>query len=335
MNEQQLERLSRFLDGDLSPEEEQELRAELETNPTLASELEEMQRLQHAVYTLAAREKPPAELDVLVEPLRRDRVMPRSVRPVYRWLAAAATVVVAVTVGIEIGRQGPVHDPSTLAPATTSAVGTGDDESSGRRGYFRLQPMPRFKEEAEAPQGAAEKLLATPPAFPAPDEAPALEVAGPLPEPPGQEGSATPIEEETGVGAASESVSGNEVERDSDTISGETRERSSRTRALAFDSAVSSAAPSSERVNARYRLEGDRGWLSVELSAVVPPGLYRLLVHVYGERSGMITIIESVPPLSSAARSAIERSLRAVVIADRTETGELSIELEVPERAEP
>jgi len=102
MEERRLERLSRFVDGDLDPAEERELRSRLETDPVLAAELASLQTLRRSVADLAALDRPPADLDTLVEPLLRGRPERAPLRPWARWLAVAAVAIAGLTVIIRL-----------------------------------------------------------------------------------------------------------------------------------------------------------------------------------------------------------------------------------------
>jgi hypothetical protein len=173
MDERRNERLSRYLDGDLSDAEATEVERALENDPELRADLEAAQRLRRAVWDLAAGMEPPAELDLVMEPLRRGAPASGSrVRPVYRWLGAAAAVVLGVTVAMEMVRRNP--SPDAVQP-TRSVAANGDD-----REIFELAPLPSAVPDDNRPIGATDRLLEEEPPAPAAPEPPALEVVGPL-----------------------------------------------------------------------------------------------------------------------------------------------------------
>jgi hypothetical protein len=179
MTNQARENLSRLLDGDLSPEESEQLTREIEENHSLREHFESMKRIREAVALLAREDEPPAALDSLVEPLRRARPKMVSVRPAYKWLAAAATLVLGITVGLEVARSSMTRtDNSTTNEERYDFIGIAPSVVE-KREIFRLQPMPRYKEDEEGPIGLIERLEATPAAFPDVDPPPVLDVIGP------------------------------------------------------------------------------------------------------------------------------------------------------------
>lgn len=173
MDERRNERLSRYLDGDLTDAERAEFERAMENDPALRADLETTQELRRAVKDLASGMEPPAELDLVMEPLRRGAPAPeRLVRPVYRWLGAAAAVVLGVTVTLEMVRRNP--SPTTAQP-TRTVTANGDD-----REIFELAPLPSAVPDDNRPIGATDRLLEEDPPAPAAPEPPALEVVGPL-----------------------------------------------------------------------------------------------------------------------------------------------------------
>jgi len=174
MDERSSELTSRYLDGDLNDAERVDFERRLETDRELEMELETMQRLRRAVATVADGMEPPLSLDTVMEPLRRSAPLPaRRVRPLYRWLGAAAAVVLGVTVALEVARRNP--EP-TLAPSKPSRSVLQDD-----REVFELAPLPTAVPDAHQPLGATERLLEEEPAAPEAPAPAALEVVGPLP----------------------------------------------------------------------------------------------------------------------------------------------------------
>ncbi len=171
------ERLSRLIDGDLDPLETEELAATLETDRGSRRELEGLSRVRSSLLSLADRERPPERLDALVDPLLRGQPETAFARPWVRRLAAAAVVVLGVSVIIGVQRRQPdpaVHNWHERAPEGAAA------EPTER---FSLAPLPTSSVPAvERPLGAADRLLAAP----EPEiesvlaAAPVLEVMGPL-----------------------------------------------------------------------------------------------------------------------------------------------------------
>lgn len=169
--------LSRMIDDDLKRQETEELTAILATDRSLRRELEGLNRVRSSLASLAARERPPERLDALVDPLLRGRPDPAFARPWVRRLAAAAVVVLGVSVIIGVQRRQPdpvVHNWQERAQEGAAA------EPTER---FSLAPLPTNSVPADQrPLGAADRLLAAP--EPEVDAvltaAPALEVMGPL-----------------------------------------------------------------------------------------------------------------------------------------------------------
>jgi hypothetical protein len=118
--------------------------------------------------------EPPIALDAVMEPMRRSApARERRVRPVYRWLGAAAAVVLGVTVATEVARRNPRPDPDRAVPAR---VVHQDEEE-----IFQLAPLPSAVPSENRPFGATDRLREEPPHSPeAPEPAP-LEIMGPLP----------------------------------------------------------------------------------------------------------------------------------------------------------
>jgi hypothetical protein len=169
MDEATAELLSRHLDGDLAEAGEKEFQEQLAADPELQAELASMEQLCNAVRVLAEQEEPPVELSALLEPLRRSSPPPISVRPFYRWLAAAAALILGVTVAVEVARQ----NPGPELPLTT-----GPQPLPTETGYFQLQPLPT--KEDNGLLGAGDHLLANPPPETELEPPPPLEVLGPL-----------------------------------------------------------------------------------------------------------------------------------------------------------
>lgn len=168
MDETTVEILSRHLDGDLNADEEIELSARLDTEPALAEELETMRRIRRSVAALASGEQVPAELDSLVDPLRRGRPAPPVFHSWARWMATAAAVVLGATVIIEVNRRNP--GPGIESMAKLRKVGPPAEPTE----RFTLAPLPTSSIPVEQqPLGASDRLLASP--------APGIELDAPVP----------------------------------------------------------------------------------------------------------------------------------------------------------
>jgi hypothetical protein len=203
------ELLSRSLDGDLSTTERVELEQRLRSDPTLAAELEAMAKLRDAVGRLAAGMEAPEELSALLEPLRRGGAAAgaRPHRPA-RWLAAAATLALAIVVSVEVARRRPTPAVDEIGTHAVSPIAT----EPADREFFQLQPLPtRDPSSGEELLGATDRLLASPLPEPELAAAPALEVIGPLPmaETPGRAdpGPRSDQEREAAPGQGSDAVS--------------------------------------------------------------------------------------------------------------------------------
>ena len=191
MDDATLELLSRYVDGDLAEEERVALERRLVDEEALRHRLDALERGRAGVAALADREHPPRSLDALIEPLRRAPVRPVVVRPVFRWLAAAASVAAAGLLAVQLARQHPAPTPpgelaAPHAPAPQPSPGH----------YYRLQPLPRSPDADQAPIGVSERLLRDGPATPVPEPLPPLDVMGPLdaPGPVTAEGAGAPGE---------------------------------------------------------------------------------------------------------------------------------------------
>ena len=172
MGDRLTEMPSRYLDDDLTATERAEFDHLLKTDSELRSELDGARRLRQTIASIASGMEPPAELDQVMEPLRRGAPAPqRRIRPVYRWLGAAAAVVLGVTVTVEMVLRNP--SPTTDRPTTITA--TSDD-----REIFELAPLPTAVPDDNRPIGATDRLLEEQPPPPAAPEPSALEVVGPL-----------------------------------------------------------------------------------------------------------------------------------------------------------
>ena len=189
MDETLRELVSRHIDGDLDEAEAARLDERALTDGELAEEIEAGHTLRRAVAVLAGSMAPPATLDRVMEPLRTSAPAPTSrVRPVYRWLGAAATVVLGVTVAVEVARRNP--EPTPLRPTPHR-----ERPAQGREEIFKLAPLPTANPDERRPLGATDHLLEEEPALPSAPEPAPLEVMGPLP----AEGSSTVADETLGA----------------------------------------------------------------------------------------------------------------------------------------
>ena len=182
MEDKRIERLSRLIDGDLTPAEERDLRARLESDPALAADLTALTEIRRSLSVLATRERAPAVLDTLVEPLLRGRPEPIAVRPWVRWLATAAIVIAGLTVVFEIYFGHLAHNvEDKLARQDLQPVA----EPTQR---FALAPLPTSSVPPEKQLiGVGERLLASPIPDVKVGHPPALEILGPLEEAVGDE----------------------------------------------------------------------------------------------------------------------------------------------------
>jgi hypothetical protein len=191
MDETTGELLSRHLDGDLSPDEERELKRRLEDDASLAAQLEAMRQIRSSIASLAASEHAPGELDRVLEPLLASRPERVVVRPWARWLAAAAVAVLGFTVVIEVNRRNPGPDIGAIARHA-------DKGPSHFEEPFALAPLPTSSVPAdEQPLGASDRLLASPVPDIELEEPLPLEVLGPLEGEIGSDGLSGMITDET------------------------------------------------------------------------------------------------------------------------------------------
>jgi len=174
MDETLRELVSRSLDGDLDDVESARLEERAKTDAELAKEIDAARHLRGAVAALSARMEPPASLDKVMEPLRQSApATPQRVRSSFRWLGAAAALVLGVTVAVEVARRNP--EPTLTRPPHARPRPAED-----RREVFELSPLPTARPEKNRPLGAADHLLEEELLQPAAPEPPPLEVMGPL-----------------------------------------------------------------------------------------------------------------------------------------------------------
>jgi hypothetical protein len=177
MDDRSVELASRLVDGDLEPDAAARLEDRARSDAELAALIESFRALRRAVGEVADDMAPPAELDAVVEPLGRAPASTTGrVRPVYRWLGAAAAAVLAVTVVVEMTRR----NPGPTVPRRPAPEHTTDADE----GVFELSPLPSAATggDGRRPIGAADRLLAEEPLPPDAPEPTTLEVVGPLQE---------------------------------------------------------------------------------------------------------------------------------------------------------
>ena len=173
IDEKTFETLSRYVDGDLDPDDGATFEQALAENDELRRALDDIFRLRGELRAMARDENPPAVLDQMVRPLRRGG------RPMFqRWtvaavLAAAAVIVVSVIVIEEIGRTGWMPWEQTSS----------DDAQQ----IFALSNLPPG--DPDAPIGAIENLLAEGNPEPEMVELEPVDIMGPMEYPPGSEDS--------------------------------------------------------------------------------------------------------------------------------------------------
>jgi hypothetical protein len=296
MGDARNERLSRFIDGDLDQAEERDLRVRLKSDPALAAELSALIEVRRSLASLATRERAPAELDSLVEPLLRGRPEPIAVRPWARWLATAAVVIVGLTVIYEVnfGHRVPNGEDKLARRSSQPEL-----EPTGR---FALAPFPTSSVPPEKQLiGVGERLLASPIPDVEPGHSPVLEVLGPLEEVVGDELSPP---RDTAVG--SKSRHDGEVDGVSAARADEPRARAAppappptsraeplEGRAKTEDVSSRGAASSGSRLwrdqttTGRGQLfifvEGETAWRDFETTAFCSPGRYAVRVKVSGD----------------------------------------------------
>ncbi len=182
MDEAIIEMLSRYIDGDLDPDEEKDLIGRLDMDPVIRSRLEGLRKVRLSLSSLAENEEVPPDLDSLIEPLRRARPDAVATRPWIRWLATAAVAVLGLSVIIEVSQRGsrlPVQQAARVKPG----------QSADPKERFSLAPLPTSAVPPEEQLlGVSERLLASPIPEMEVGESPALEVLGPLEVPPAPQG---------------------------------------------------------------------------------------------------------------------------------------------------
>jgi len=178
MDDAIIEMLSRYIDGDLEPAEERDIVGRLQADPILRSTLESLRALRSSLAVLAQNDEVPADLDALVEPLRRGRPEAVVARPWVRWLATAAVAVLGLSVIIQVNQKSS-QQPAREVPRSRPGPPTEPTER------FSLAPLPTSSVPPEDQLlGVSERLLASPIPEMEIEESPPLRVLGPLEVPP-------------------------------------------------------------------------------------------------------------------------------------------------------
>jgi hypothetical protein len=304
MGDARVERLSRFIDGDLDRAEERDFRTRLESEPALAAELTALIAVRRSLAALATRERAPAELDSLVEPLLRGRPEPFAIRPWARWLAAAAMVIVGLTVMYEVNFGHRALDLKEKLARRSLQPAVEPTEP------FALVPLPTSSVPPEKqPIGVGERLLASSIPDIEPGHSPALEVIGTLEEVDGDDLSPP---RDTDVGSKSRKereIAGIEAAR-ADELRAQaappappptSKVNQMKGRAKTEDISSRDAESSGSRLwrdqttTGRGQLfifiEGETAWRDFETTAFCSPGRYAVRVKVSGD---MVTEVWSV-----------------------------------------
>lgn len=166
------EQLSAFLDGQLTPEETQRLKAAMEADALLRAELESLRATRNLLKRLPRESAPPNLLvGTLEEAARRNLVRPPGVllpaRKSHwpRYAALAALVVLGVSVGVYLAGGFGRHAGQAPPGPTIVRTQTGTAEQAGKTDS-KLQPSSdmyaaRGRETAGA-KGAADRLAREP-----------------------------------------------------------------------------------------------------------------------------------------------------------------------------
>ena len=346
MGNERVERLSRFIDGDLDEVEERDFRARLELEPALAAELTALIAVRRSLAALATRERAPAELDALVEPLLRGRPDPIVIRPWARWLAATAMVIVGLTVMYEVnfGHRAVDVEEKLARRRFQPAV----EQTQG----VALAPLPTSSVPPEKQLiGVGERLLASPIPDVEPAPPPALEVLGPLEEvigdelsPPRDTDVGTTSRQEGEIAGVSAAPVDESRARAAPSAPPPTSEaNSTKGRAKTEDVSSQGAASSGSRLWQDHTttgrgllfifVEDNTAWRDFETKAFCTPGRYAVRVKISGG------VVMEVWPVGGATADKTSRRLCAsqlvvgLTIAG-VPTGEYAAEVVVEPRGE-
>jgi hypothetical protein len=148
VDDQEIAELAALADGSLAPGRRAALEAQVAASPELADRLAEQERAVALARSAAAEVEAPAALRVHIEGQRRARGVPVQRRFVL--IGAAATAVLAVTIGLTVFRSGTSGERFHAALAATNAVpGAGGEatltkSSSGWRIELDATGLPRL-----------------------------------------------------------------------------------------------------------------------------------------------------------------------------------------------
>ena len=96
------EDLKAYLDGELSPQRAEEVRAAIESDPELKKEVEALRAISNT-FRLVAPASQPVGLDQTLEALRKAQPVKRNTgRPLWGWALAGATVLAVAATCCEI-----------------------------------------------------------------------------------------------------------------------------------------------------------------------------------------------------------------------------------------
>ncbi len=165
LSRRELEKLSAYLDGQLSAKDEKQLEARLQSDPSLRKSLDELRGTVQLVRQLPAL-KPPRSFKLTPEMVGLHR--PKAT-PWLQWATALASLAFAVVVGLDaLGGLG----GATFGPAASEPMALQEVASNGEAGLAARQ-VPA--EEAPLAEEVAEEVAAEPEAMTDMEVAPALE----------------------------------------------------------------------------------------------------------------------------------------------------------------
>jgi len=330
MDNAKIEMLSRYLDGDLDPDDERVFSGQLESDPDLRSRLEQLQTLRSSLSSLAGSEQVPGALDSLVEPLRRGRPEALAGRPWVRWLATAAVAVVGLTIIFEVNLSGPRRPPSD---SSRTGVRQPPALPSER---FSLAPLPESSVPPEEQLlGVSERLLASPVPEVEVDEPPALHVLGPLEVPPTNDPGARRVSEEksrpavtakAGIGVAAVATpSQPEVESGlrEKSLADSSQTAPLEERAEASDRARPSTANqlwdgegSMGRAQLFIFTAGETTWQEFEPAARCNPGRYPVRIRITGGVVREVWSVAGATPDSRSQHTCASELVRGLAVAE-------------------
>jgi len=144
MNQRDLELLSSYLDGQLSPSETSRLESRLQTDPQLASVLTDLRATRSLLRKLPAR-KAPRNFTLTRKMVGQNPPLPRAY-PVFRFATALATLLFVFSFGLNtVGRQ-----MASQAPAFGMGGGGADTTEQGVE-LFSVEAPAATEAPAEEP----------------------------------------------------------------------------------------------------------------------------------------------------------------------------------------